>query len=170
MKGNTKAMALSMTAIFALSIFAMGAMAAKPQPPPTPPPEPTGNLIITSNPQLVFGTSEYVRLYDWVNGKFSHTWSGIGGNKVVIGDVDNDGAKEVVSRSIIAGTAYFRVWNNGDGSNSPSITVQMPSPTCDMGIGDVDKDGKNELVISGTNSPGSAEVWSCTESTCTKEA
>jgi len=163
---------LFVLAVCGMMVAPMG-MAGKPQPPPTPPPEPTGNLIITSNPQLVFGTGAgYVRLYDWVNSKFSHTWSGGGGNKVVIGDVDNDGAKEVVSRYIDAGTgiAYFRVWNNGDGSNSPSITVQMPSPTCDMEIGDVDKDGSKELVISGTDSQGSAEVWSCTNSACTKEA
>ena len=180
MKGNTKAIALSIAAIFALSIFAMGAMAAKPAPSPPPYVEPTGNLVITSGPQLVLTTGGYVRLYDWVNGKFSHTWSAASGNMATIGDVDNDGTKEVVSKILVATQVskkvttyknYIRVWNNGDPSNSPSIIVESTNPSsCSMEIGDVDQDGKNELVISGTDDYGSAEVWSCTASTCTKKA
>jgi len=172
-------MALSIAAIFALSILAIGVMAGKPAPSPPPYVEPTGNLVITSSPQLVLTTGGYVRLYDWVNGKFSHTWSAESGNKVVIGDVDNDGTKEVVSKKTVATQVsrkvttykhYIMVWNNGDSSSSPSIVVETTDPTCSMEIGDVDKDGKKELVISGVDNQNSAEVWNCTESTCTKEA
>jgi hypothetical protein len=150
---------------------------------PQPPSEPTGDLVITSNPQLIIKVPNYVRQYDWVNGEFSHTWSGtVGdnhGSNSVIGDVDNDGEKEIVAtgtiRTALKGNKYsyahvLKVWNDGDASDAPSISKQLDYGTGIMEIGDVDKDGKAELVLSATHSDFTAEVWSCDGSDCSKEA
>lgn len=181
MKGNTKAMALSMTAIFALSILAIGAMAGKPAPSPPPYVEPLGNLVMTSGLQPVLGMSNgYVRVYDWVNGKFSHTWSGLTKMptlSVAIGDVDNDGKKEVVTsgsdwtvikvkgvqQQVLNGRA-LSVWKDGDASGSPSFSYDPGFSAGMMAIGDVDNDGSNELVMSG------GRIWSWNGSGFTEEA
>jgi len=172
---------LLLVAVIVLLSF-LPVIAAKPQPQPPPYVEPTGNLAMTSAPQLETRAAGYIRVYDWANGAFSHIWSGITGDNTnirygTIGDVDNDGTKEVVSfnavQTALKGNRYsttynFKIWNNGDASNSPSITKVISGVVEFAEIGDVDNDGKNELVY--TFGATDIEVWSCTASDCTREA
>jgi hypothetical protein len=164
-------------AVCGMMVAPMG-MAGKPQQ-PQPPAEPTGYLDITTNPQLVLTTGSYVRQYDWVDGAFQHTWSGDGITKTVIGDVDNDGAKEIVSEKSIVTKVdkkttitkyYLRIWEDGDYSNSPSINYEIGHQMGTMAIGNVDDDEYNELVISCVDAYGSAEVWSVTDDGLSKKA
>jgi hypothetical protein len=156
-------------------------MAGKPQPPPPTPVEPTGNLVMTSAQQLLVRIPGYARVYDWVDGTFSNTWSGVtsdnsNARECVIGDVDNDGAKEVVSWNTISTTSKgkttfthtLKIWNNGDASGSPSITKGMSGSVQYMEIGDVDRDGKNELILAVISND--IEIWRCTSSDCIKKA
>ena len=141
-------------------------MAGKPQPPPYN--EPTGILKTTSSPELAVLFEGYVRLYDWVNGKFIHTWSGVTGftnpSSVFIGDVDNDGFKEIIAggafrsdkiKGQISFTSKSFVWRYGDASNAPSYTSDTgPIPYGGGEIGDVNGDNVKEYVC-GKN------IWTC---------
>jgi hypothetical protein len=162
----------------AVPVLAGSAVADKPQQPPAYV-EPTGALEITSNPQLVLATGNYVRQYDWVDGAFQHTWSGDGITKVVIGDVDNDDTKEIVSgktittkvdRKTTISKYYLRIWEDGADTSSPSVDYEIGHQMGTMAIGDVDGDGDKELVISCVDAYGSAEIWSVSSGACTNEA
>lgn len=179
--GNMKRAVLGVLvlAVCGMMVAPMG-MAGKPQPPPSPV-EPKGDLEMTSADQLLLRIDGYVRVYDWANAKFSHTWSGVAGDNFrpatcAIGDVDNDDYKEVVSGSIYTSgkgknaiTTYsIKIWNDGDASDSPSMTKAVSGPIQEMEIGDVDKDDKNELVMIVGSS--SVQVWDCDTSGCTKQS
>ena len=168
---------LLVLAVCGMMVAPMG-MAGKPQQ-PQPPAEPTGYLEITSSPQLVLATGNYVRQYDWVDGAFQHAWSGDGVTKVVIGDVDNDFTKEVVSGKSISikmdkkttiTKHYLRIWEDGDASSLPSVDYEIGHQMGTMAIGNVDDDEYNELVISCVDAYGSAEVWSVTDDGLSKKA
>ncbi|MFH0869402.1 MAG: VCBS repeat-containing protein [archaeon] len=183
MKKNLRLGSLLLLLAVILIVFSfLPVLAGKPQPPPPAPVvEPTGNLVMTSAPQLLARIGGYARVYDWVNSKFNNTWSGVTGDNSnvregAIGDVDNDGQKEVVSWNTVATTSKgkttftrnLKIWNNGDASGSPSITKAMSGSAQFMEIGDVDNDGNNELVLAVLSND--IEIWSCTASDCTKEA
>ncbi len=184
---NTTIFALFLVGVLMLSVFVLPGDAkkpvnpGKPDPKPEPRSEPTGNLAITPADQLVVKVTGYVRVYNWDSGQFDHVWSGdVGGNwgapAAIIGDVDNDGTDDVVAaysdRTKIKGKYYytykFKIWQDGDASNSPSVTTTVSGLIGRMEIGDVDEDGDNELVL--RLSGRIVEVWDCTTSSCTKQA
>jgi hypothetical protein len=117
-----------------------------------------------------------------VDGKFKHTWTGnISANYRVygvIGDVDNDGTKEVVAigtthtvtgkgkNQVHTWAREWNIWKNGDDTDSPTFSFDPGFSTDALEIGDPDNDGKNELVIGG--SP--LRIWSFDSSGYTEEA
>jgi hypothetical protein len=149
-------------------------MAGKPQPPPTPT-EPTGNIILSGNTQLVLAPlNGYIRLYDWNKGtgQYIHQWSASGMGACILGDVDNDGSKELVGSKytveVIGGIeikkAYLRIWENGNPSDSPAYSQLLSNrdrPAHFMKLGDVDGDGLKELVIEtyDLNMKSIVEIW-----------
>ena len=173
---------LTALAVCGMMVAPMG-MAGKPQP-PSPPAEKWGNIILDQNHKQMATTynggdasnpDRYVRLYDWDDsaGQFKHQWSAIGYDGCVLGDVDNDGSKELACSSMTVTTegkgnnqimtkkVFLHIWENGDHSNSSKLKILLPSTTSPpdkMAIGDVDGDGLKELVIL----KGWVEVWDFT--------
>ncbi|MEM4729189.1 MAG: FG-GAP-like repeat-containing protein [Thermoplasmata archaeon] len=158
-------------ALLALPMLAGFAVAkGKPQPPPEYK-EPTGEFVSKSIPQLLVVTKKAARVYEWDNdnGRFNHVWSGLicpgtdltdWGASIagVIGDLDNDKKKEVIISASyyksykVKGNIYFdwiriwQMWKDGDSSDSPTYSGYPGFGASFMEIGDVDIDGKNELV------------------------
>ena len=153
--------------------FFAGDATAKGKPGPDPAPtEPTGDFASSSDPQALMATGGYARVYTWVDGEFNHGWSGITDYNTwtvnVIGDIDNDGYNEVLtagSHSTTTGTGKNKVttttrtwflWQDGDASDSASLSFDPGFVPGFMEIGDANNDGYNELVMAGTT----VRVWS----------
>ena len=181
MKTNLKTIVCVLTVVLMLGapLLAGGVLARKPA--PTPPPEPTGDLVVTSTPELVLNGGQYVRLYDWdsENGVFKHTWSGTmnsdtGWGGAAIGDLDDDGAKEIVAfgshrsgkGNKITWTPFMNVWWAGDASDSPTLSLTGTGCPTYMDICDIDRDGGNELIVL----RGGIQIWKVTQDGYTKEA
>jgi hypothetical protein len=95
--------------------------------------------------------------YSWLVGRYTH------GYGLAIGDLDGDGKPEIVTGGFqfdgTSETGFVRVWslrNNEliprgamtlDGQGSPSMRVN------DIAIGDVDGDGRPEIVVAGRHGP-----------------
>jgi len=160
-------------------------------PPPSDSDEPTGTLSLTGNAcQLAMtynintgsNPDGYVRLYDWdsTNSKLSHTWSAEGVGGCLLGDVDNDGKKELASGDIVTvttgsgkqqtttKTVYLKIWENGDDSGSPTYSQVLKGktyPCRQMALGNVDGDSANELILLDWN--GTVEIWDFTHDDAT---
>jgi len=185
MLGGKRSLASMMT-VGLLVLASMGAMDAtvgKPQPPPVNE-EKYGTLELSSDPQIVMSvstsTGQMVRLYNIEDGKLVHVWSanmGATWQASAIGDLDNDGSKEVVgfasirtqvSKKVYSTSYVTSIWEDGDDSDSPSATYNpgFGAGTVGYQITDPDNDGKNELVKSGSSSP---RFWSYDSSGFTSE-
>ena len=94
---------------------------------------------------------------EWQTGRYTH------GYGLAIGDLDGDGTVDIASSGFqfdgTTETGYVRVWSLAkgalhmrselvlDGQGSPSMRVN------DLAIGDVDGDGKPDLVVAGRHGP-----------------
>jgi|GEM_PF-2325401 hypothetical protein len=127
--------------------------------------EPTGTIPLDdSKLQLAITSDDYLRLYDWdsATGQFTHEWSGTGAGKMIggcaLGDLDNDGSKElagfrvysqIVSKKQTINTYYLDIWDTGAASDKPTYSTTISSVAANgaMKIGNVDSDSGNELVL-----------------------
>ena len=75
----------------------------------------------------------------------------LGSNRLVVGDIDNDGKPDIVSPSII--TANPVVFRNTSVPGLVSFDTQFDIPlgggTMDIAIADLDNDGKNDIITAG---------------------
>ena len=178
------ALGLMALAVCVMMVAPVGMMVESGKPAPPPPQEPTGMIDLHSaHDQLVLlhdissypNSIYYIRLYDWdtsvTPAQYKHIWSAPG-SACLLGDVDNDGSKELIGgKWILQGTgnnqvqkAYLQIWENYDMSDSPSysqLLIDRARTPMRMELGDVDGDGLKELITQtqDKNSISCIEVW-----------
>lgn len=128
------------------------------------PPPPSSLTLRTGTPQIAVSTYDGdIRVWSWSGNTFqSDGVQSIGDwrDAIVLGDVDNDGEKELVTTNYYAeGHGRNRIHHlvleiYEDGDNAPSRVSEDLIPggqltVIDLAIGDADNDGVNELAVVG---------------------
>lgn len=167
--------------LLACLMIAPGIFGGKPAPPTNP--EKIGELSLTDGKNLAVAypgsdIQRYIRVFDWIvddNGVVSwvHIWSGdcvYRANCVLIGDVDNDNADEVVAftyeyvqitKKTSESHSYITIWDNNAKSDEPTGKIEIPSTSYHVELGNVDGDSAMELIAF-TNG-GYVEIWDITK-------
>lgn len=70
---------------------------------------------------------------------------------IAIGDIDGDGNLDIVLPTMPGVNSVQLVFGNGDGTFAPPISYPTPHPVLTVGIGDLNQDGKADLILSDTN-------------------
>jgi len=153
------------------TVFAKG---GRPIPPPPPtPPLPTlaspFSYIVTSSPggyvpDQKTGGDGVIRVWGWDSGDatYENIWTARyanWGQAVAIGDVDNDGPREVVAATCtiakkVGSKTYYNLFFHafkegieGIWLSSPSITDDVACSSMQITVADVDGDSNNEVVM-----------------------
>jgi hypothetical protein len=70
---------------------------------------------------------------------------------IAIGDLDGDGNLDIVLPTMPGVNSVQLVFGNGDGTFAPPVSYPTPHPVLTVGIGDLNQDGKPDLILSDTN-------------------
>jgi len=117
--------------------------------------------LVTSFPQAVLGGADHFTAWSTFMGHGDGTFTAVPGtfitaglNEIVAGDFNNDGKADL---AINAG-ASIGVWlGNGDGTFQGAATYAVEAPM-GLSIGDVNRDGKLDLITGQTNGMSNAQV------------
>jgi hypothetical protein len=81
---------------------------------------------------------------------------------IATGDIDGDGKPDLVvgrRASIAARSDYLTIWRgNGDGTFAPGPLVDMASAVENIAVGDLDGDGRDDIVAGGGGFSGAKEA------------